>query len=79
MSRPIDLGPDPTVLGEHYCGGPLKQHADQGAIANVPGQAHHARSRPFARGLLKPCHFDFAEEHGLLWLLDRTYPEGVQA
>lgn len=37
MSRPIDLGPDPTVLGEHYCGGPLKQHADQGAIANVPG------------------------------------------
>lgn len=37
MSRPIDRGPDPTVLGEHYCGGPLRQHAEQGSVASMEG------------------------------------------
>lgn len=37
MTRPVELGPNPTVLGEHYCGGPLRQYADQGSVADVPG------------------------------------------
>jgi len=37
MIRPIELGPDPTVLGEHFCGGPLRQHAEQGSLTGVEG------------------------------------------
>jgi len=33
------------------------------------------RLRP---GGAPPCHFEFAAEHGLTWLLEKTYP-GVQA
>lgn len=42
---------------------------------------HHARFAPIPRGLLSPCHFEFAAEHGLTWLLEKCYPEypGVQA
>lgn len=42
---------------------------------------HHARFAPIPRGLLSPCHFEFAAEHNLTWLLEKSYPEGpgVQA
>lgn len=36
-SRPVELGPDPRVLGEHFCGGPLRQHAEQGSLQDVDG------------------------------------------
>lgn len=37
MSRPIELGPDPTILGDHFCGGQLREYADQGSLAKVAG------------------------------------------
>lgn len=51
------------------------------SLCRLDHARHHARFAPIPRGLLSPCHFEFAEEYGLTWLLEKSYPEGpgVQA
>jgi hypothetical protein len=39
--------------------------------------SHHTRSQPLSRGLLPASVFQFADELGLGWLLDKVYPEAV--
>lgn len=50
-------------------------------LATDPHMNHHNRSPAIGRDVLAPCHFEFAAEHNLTWLLEKTYPEypGVQA
>lgn len=51
------------------------------SLCRLDHSRHHARFAPIPRELLSPCHFEFAADHGLTWLLEKTYPEypGVQA
>lgn len=65
-------GCDDTVLADPRNGLPT---------CRLDHARHHARFAPIPRGLLSPCHFEFAAEHGLTWLLEKCYPEGpgVQA
>ena len=37
---------------------------------------HHAALPKLGRAVLQGCHREFAEGHGLGWLLDREYDEG---
>lgn len=40
-------------------------------------QRHHGFSRRLSRRCLPASAFEYAEDHGLTWLLDREYPEGA--
>jgi len=44
------------------------------ALCRFHHEQHHSRTVPLRRDLLPESVFEFAEETGLGWLLDRIYP-----
>lgn len=42
-------------------------------------ESHETRARPIPRGLLPVSVFEFADEVGLGWYIDRHYPEAAAA
>jgi hypothetical protein len=50
-------------------------------LAPGPHDAHHrpgVNDGRIPRSLLAPCHWEFAAEHGLEWLLERNYPDNQE-
>ena len=50
-------------------------------LATGPHDAHHrpgVNDGRIPRSLLAPCHWEFAAEHGLEWLLERNYPDNQE-
>lgn len=45
------------------------------AVCDAAHHRHHTRCAPLPRSVLPDSVFEFAEELGLLWLLEKTYPE----